>query len=112
LEVEETYFPYFKFSSKDEFDPMLHEVTSLDPSNSSDSIFEFSDAQDPESSSTLHREPKSSPVKHKKPKSREISPLHSEDLHLPIALRNDDTTCTNMPLYLLSNYLCFEQLSP
>jgi len=49
----------------------------------------------------LQREPKSTPIKHKKRKSREISPLHSEDLHLPIALRNDTRTCTNISHFTL-----------
>jgi hypothetical protein len=40
-----------------ESNPTLHKVTSIDPSNSSDSISEFSHAQEPKSSSTLHREP-------------------------------------------------------
>ncbi|CAJ2663478.1 unnamed protein product [Trifolium pratense] len=94
-----------------ESDPTLHEVTFLDPSNSSDSISEFSHTQEPESSSTIQREPESILIKHKNPKSREITPVDSKDLHLPIAHRKNTRTCTNKPLYPLSNYLCFEQLS-
>ncbi|KAK2354846.1 putative mitochondrial protein [Trifolium repens] len=85
-----------------ESDPTLHEVTFLDPSNSSDSISEFSHAKEPESNM----------IKYKKPKSREVTPIQSKDSHLPIAHRKDTRTCTNKPLYPLSNYLCFEQLSP
>ncbi|CAJ2655949.1 unnamed protein product [Trifolium pratense] len=94
-----------------ESDPTLHEVTFLDPSNSSDSISEFSHTQEPESSSTIQREPESILIKHKNPKSREITPVDSKDLHLPIAHRKNTRTCTNKSLYPLSNYLCFEQLS-
>ncbi|CAJ2640890.1 unnamed protein product [Trifolium pratense] len=94
-----------------ESDPTLHEVTFLDPSNSSDSISEFSHTQEPESSSTIQREPESILIKHKNPKSREITPVDFKDLHLPIAHRKNTRTCTNKPLYPLSNYLCFEQLS-
>src|SRR6266487_759367 len=95
-----------------ESDPTLHEETFLDPSNSSDSISEFSHAQEPKSNSTIQREPEPVQIKHKKPKSREITPIHSKDSHLPIAQRKNTRTCTNKPLYPLSNYLCFEQLSP
>ncbi|CAJ2627685.1 unnamed protein product [Trifolium pratense] len=91
-----------------ESNPTLHEETFLDPSTSSDSISEFSPVQVPESSSTLQE---LNPIKHKKPKSREVTPIHSKDSHLPIAHRKETRTCTNKPLYPLSNYLCFEQLS-
>jgi len=92
-----------------EFDPTLHEVTLLDPSNSCDSI---SNAHEPESNSSSHKEPETIPIKRKKPKSREVPPIDSEDLHLPVALRKDTRTSTKNPLYPLSNFLCFEQLSP
>jgi len=84
----------------------------LDPSNSCDSISEFSHAHEPESNSSSHKEPETSPIKCKKPKSREVPPIDSKDLHLPVALRKETRTCTKNPLYPLSNFLCFEQLSP
>jgi len=59
-----------------ECDSTLHEVTSLDPINSSNSISKFSHPHEPECNSLLHKEPESSLIKHKKPKSKERPPLH------------------------------------
>jgi hypothetical protein len=91
-----------------ESDTTLHEVILLDPSNSSDSISEFSHAHKPESNSSSHKELESIPIKRKKPKSREVPPIDYEDLHFPVALRKDTRTCTKNPLYPLSNLICFE----
>lgn len=68
----------------------LHGINFFSPSNSSDSIFEFSHEQDPESNSI------SPPL-----------PSHYKDLHLQIAHWKD----TKKPLYPLSNYLSFEHVS-
>ena len=74
------------------YNPILHEITSLDPSSTSDLIFEFSHEQETKSNSVL--------------------PTHYKYLYLPIALRKDTRKYTKKPLYPISNYLSFEHFSP
>src|ERR1044072_6394809 len=73
-----------------ESNPTLHEVTSLDPLISTESIPDFPTAQETESSS---------------------APLY-EDLDIPIAHRKEPRKCTTKPLYPLANYISFEHFSP
>lgn len=74
-----------------ESNPTLPEVTSPDPSSTSNSIFEFSHEQETKSNSVL--------------------PPHYTVLYLPISLRKDTRKYTKKSLYLVSNYLSFEHFS-